>query len=191
MKYDINDISEKLSCKLRKKRYIHSLGVMYTAQALAMRYEISVEDAGVAGILHDSAKEMKEDELIHYCNKHDIFISPDEYKAPFLLHGKAGAHIAAVRYGIEEEYILDAIRFHTTGRPQMTMLEKIIFTADYIEPGRKHFDSLQSIRKEAFVDIDRACALILKKTIDYLEEDSRKHIDNNSIEAYDYYKVFL
>lgn len=204
MKYDINDFSERVSKKLKKKRYIHSLGVMYTAQALAMKYEISLEDAGAAGILHDIAKEMDGEELIAYCNRHNIPVSATEKKAPYLLHGKAGAHIAKKKYGIEEEYILDAIRFHTTGKPRMTMLEKIIFVADYIEPGRKQYsgntlsgcgsgysDTLNTIRKEAFTDLDRACALIMRNTIDYLKSDKNKHIDSTSIEAYEYYKVFL
>ncbi len=198
MKYNINDISESVSKKLKKRRYIHSIGVMYTAQALAMKHEVSLEDAGVAGILHDVAKEMDEDELLHYCNKHNIPISPAEKAAPYLLHGKAGAYIAKKKYGIGEEHILDAIRFHTTGRAQMTMLEKIIFVADYIEPGRKQYDNgsdssdtLYAIRKEAFTDLDRACALIMRRTIEYLKSDSDKHIDSTSIEAYEYYKVFL
>lgn len=199
MKYDIDAIIAKISKYEKRKRYIHSLGVMYTAQALAMKYETSLEDAAVAGILHDSAKGMSDEKLLHYCNKHNISISGHEKEAPYLLHGKAGAHIAQKKYGIKEEYILDAIRFHTTGRARMTMLEKIIFTADYIEPGRGHFDGsdektcseYMEIRKEAFTDLDRACALIMKRTIDYLKSDDSRHIDDTSIEAFEYYKAFL
>ncbi len=199
MKYDINDICDRVSKKLKKKRYMHSLGVMYTAQALAMKYEIPIEDAAAAGILHDIAKEMSEEELINYCGKHNIYISQAEKEAPYLLHGKAGANIAKKKYGVNEEHILDAIRFHTTGRAQMTMIEKIIFVADYIEPGRTQYSDSETgdnnafcaIRKEAFTDLDRACALIMKRTIDYLKSDKSKHIDSTSMEAYGYYKVFL
>lgn len=191
MKYDIYDIQNELSEKLKKKRYIHSLGVMYTAQALAMRYDVSLEKAAFAGILHDCAKEMKDDELLRYCKKHNINVSSEEEHSPFLLHGKAGAYIAQTKYKVNDNDILDAIRFHTTGKPAMTTLGKIIYIADFIEPNRKPLEILPMIRKEAFCSLDKTCALILYYTIDYLGKNPDKHIDSNSKYAYDYYKDYM
>lgn len=191
MKDIIYDIQDDLSKKLKKKRYIHSVGVMYTAEALAMRYEVPLTQAALAGMLHDCAKEMKDDELLHYCKKHKISISSEEEKSPFLLHGKAGAHIAQTKYDIDDNDILDAIRFHTTGKPAMTTLGKIIYISDFIEPNRRMLQILPRIRKEAFCDLNKACAMILYYTIDYLSNNPEKHIDSNSKYAFDYYKDYI
>ncbi len=191
MKYKLYDLQEDVRKCLKEKRFIHSLGVMYTAQALAMRYNISIEDAGAAGILHDLAKEMKDDELLKYCRKNNIYITEDEKNSPYLLHGRVGAHIASEKYHIKNNDILDAIIYHTTGKPAMTTLGKIIYIADFIEPGRKMFDVLPEIRKHAFVDLDKTCALILKYTIDYISGKDDKYLDGNSELAFEFYKEYL
>lgn len=189
MNYDILELSNNIKKKLKTKRFQHSVGVRYTAQALAMVYGVSIESAGVAGILHDCAKWMNEDELYQFCKSNKITISKDENISRFLLHSKVGAYIAQNEYNIMDNEILSAIRFHTTGKPDMTMLEKIIFSADYIEPGRKPVKELDIIRKECFSDIDIACGHILKNTIEYLNKESRP-IDKGSLEAFEYYKRY-
>lgn len=190
MKYDITHLTQEMKKKLKPKRYVHSVGVMYTAQALAMRYNVDIKVAGTAGILHDCAKEMNEEELFEFCNTIGISISEDENLSRFLLHSKAGAYLAKHRYEIYDDSIISAIRYHTTGHPEMTMLEKIIFSADYIEPNRKPINELDVIRKECFTDIDKASGHILKNTIEYLQEEKR-HVDANSLEAYEYYKRYF
>ena len=190
MKYKLCDLQEEVKKGLKAKRYNHSLGVMYTAQALAMRYDISIEDAGIAGILHDLAKEMKDDELIKYCRKNGIKISEDEKRMPYLLHGRVGAHLAKEKYDINDD-IHDAIVYHTTGKPEMTMLGKIIYIADFIEPGRKMLKIMPEIRHMAFIDLDKTCALILKYTIEYITSKDEKGLDANSQLAFEFYKKFL
>ena len=106
---------------------------------------------------------------------------------PHLLHSKLGAFKAKNEYGIEDQEILDAVRYHTTGRANMTLLEKIIFVADYIEPGRDKAVNLSEIRQLAFVDLDRALLRILEDTLIYLEE-GKEEIDPQTRKTYEYYR---
>ena len=152
------------------KRYEHTLGVAYTAAALAMKYEEDILKAQIAGLLHDCAKCLSDEYLLEICDKAKLSVSDIERRNPFLLHAKAGAHLAKEKYHVEDKDILNAIYYHTTGRARMSLLEKIIFVADYIEPGRKTAPNLRLIRKTAFEDIDGAICLIIKDTLIYLQE---------------------
>ena len=129
-------MQKKVKRYLDKDRYDHTIGVMHTAGCLAMRYGANLEQALTAGLLHDCAKCVPADEKIKLCEKNHIEISDAEYKNPGLLHAKLGAFFAREKYGIENEEILRSIESHTTGRPNMSLLDKIIYIADYIEPGR-------------------------------------------------------
>lgn len=164
----IIEIREKVKLQLKHKRYEHTLGVAYTAACLAFIYDADPLKAELAGILHDCAKCMRDDELIAACGKAGIPLSREELLSPQVIHAKYGSYLAEQEYGITDKDILNAIRFHTTGRPDMSVLEKIIFTADYIEPMRKDLPELQYLRKLAFTDIDRCMYLILKGTMDYI-----------------------
>ena len=193
MKDEYNKIKEKLSKKLSVKRFDHTIGVSYTAAAMAMRYGLNVDRAAMAGLLHDCAKYMTDDELIEKCTKYGIECSETELRNGYLLHAKLGAYLSKEKYGIEDEEICSAVRYHTTGKPAMSVLEAIVFTADYIEPGRKVLSNFKLIRSMAFVDLDEAVYLILKNTFSYLNdekeaEQSQKEIDKHSVEAYKYYK---
>lgn len=190
MKYSIENIQNKLRKKLKGSRYIHTLGVEYTSVCLAMKYEADLERAELAGLLHDCAKELPEKKLIKICRDHGEKISKMEFRQPFLLHGKAGACLARDKFGVEDEELLDAIRYHTTGRPEMTLLEKIVFVADYIEPNRKKADNLTELRRLAFEDLDETVLQILEQTLDYLEKTG-KEIDHHTIMTRDYYKKLL
>ena len=173
-----------------KKRYEHTLGVTYTAACLAMRYDIDMERAQTAGLLHDCAKCLSNEKKISLCKKQSIEINMTEAKNPFLLHAKAGAYLAEHKYGIRDEDILNAIRYHTTGRPGMSTLEKIVFIADYIEPGRSHSARLPELRKLAFQDLDKALVEILKDTLRYLEK-TENEIDPMTRRTYDHYKKIM
>ena len=193
MKDEYNKIKEKLSKKLSVKRFDHTIGVSYTAAAMAMRYGLNVDRAAMSGLLHDCAKYMTDDELIEKCTKYGIECSETELRNGYLLHAKLGAYLSNEKYGIEDEEICSAVRYHTTGKPAMSVLEAIVFTADYIEPGRKVLPNFKLIRSMAFVDLDEAVYLILKNTLSYLNdekeaEQSQKEIDKHSVEAYKYYK---
>ncbi len=172
---------------ISKKRYLHSVGVSDTAACLAMRYGYDIRKAALAGLLHDCAKGLDEEQLIETVMKKGIEISPIERDNPELLHSKAGSVIAGEKYGIDDEEILSSIFWHTTGKPDMTLLEKIIFIADYIEPNRKNIPEIESIRKIAFTDIDAAIAMAARNSIEYLKRTSRQ-IDRITVDTYEYYK---
>ncbi len=172
---------------LDEKRFEHTLGVAYTAVALAMRYNGSIENAELAGLLHDCAKCMDDEKRISICEKHHISMSEIEQRNPFLLHAKVGSFLAMNTYKVREPDVINAILNHTTGRPGMSLLEKIIFVADYIEPYRKKAPNLENIRKLAFIDLDAALLQILSDTLDYLTEGSGE-IDPMTQKTYEYYK---
>ena len=150
------------------KRFEHTLGVAYTATALAMRYGASLKNAEMAGLLHDCAKCLSDEKRLSICEKHNISINEIERKNPFLLHAKVGSFLAMEEYHVEDPDVINAILNHTTGRPGMSLLEKIIFVADYIEPNRKHAPNLKEIRQLAFEDLDKALIRILEDTLEYL-----------------------
>ena len=104
-----------------------------------------------------------------------------------MIHSKLGAVHAKKLYGVDDEDIISSIRFHTTGKPDMTMLEKIIFIADYIEPGRDKAPNLKEIRKMSFIDIDEAMYMILKDTLDYLDKGEGEK-DELTRDTYLFYK---
>lgn len=179
-------IKKELSKELDVKRYEHTLGVAYTAACLAMRYECDMTKAYIAGLLHDCAKGMSHEERLAYCKKHDLKVTEIEHKNPSLLHAKVGADMSRRKYGIEDEEICNAVRYHTTGRPEMSLLEKIIFIADYLEPHRNEQEDLPVVRKQVFTDIDLALRTILSNTLSYLKE-SGKPIDSMTEKTYEYY----
>ena len=187
LKQDITKIQKKLIKKLSNSRYEHSLGVAYTAASLAMRYEADIEKALFAGMLHDCAKYMTPEDMLKMALNKKIEISETERINPELLHAKLGSYLAIKKYHIKDKDINDAIICHTTGKPDMTLLEKIIYVSDYIEPSRYKMPRLDEVRKMAFVDIDKCLIMILQDTINYLEE-SGLYLDNMTKKTYDFYK---
>lgn len=183
---DSKKIRRKMEKTLDPKRFEHTLGVAYTASALAMCYQTDIEKAQIAGLLHDCAKCMSNDKKMAVCEKKGIEITAIEKKNPYLLHAKVGAYIAEKKFHIKDKDVLNAIFNHTTGRPGMSPLEKIIYIADYIEPGRKHAPNLTQVRKLAFQDLDAALLQILKDTLCYLQNIDSP-IDPMTQETYDYY----
>ncbi|MCR5799503.1 MAG: bis(5'-nucleosyl)-tetraphosphatase (symmetrical) YqeK [Lachnospiraceae bacterium] len=187
MNYD--EITDRLMSTLKPKRYLHSVGVAYTAACLAMRYEYNIDTAYRAGLLHDCAKSMSDEELLDYCEKHDIEVSEyDRKSVNALLHSKVGSVLAKEEYNETDEKVCSAIRWHTTGKKAMDLLEKIIFVADYIEPSRRPLPNLDHIRRLAFEDIDTAVLKIYESTILYLKSIKEDDIDPLTIEAYEYYR---
>lgn len=177
---------KRLKESISNKRYLHSLGVSNTSACLAMRYGSDVKAAYLAGLLHDCAKGLKHHQLIEKVEKSGMEISVIERDNPDLLHSKAGYVIAREEYGIEDKEILSAISYHTTGKPDMTMLEKIVFVADYIEPNRANLPELDEIRSLAFYDIDDTVARLCRITLDHLK-DNGDPIDHATVETYEYY----
>ena len=184
---DIKKIKKELKNVLDKSRYEHTIGVAYTATSLAMKYNVDLNKALIAGLLHDCAKCVPDDEKVKECKKYDIDISDIEMENKSLLHSKLGMVYANVLYDVDDSDILNSILYHTTGRPNMSMLEKIIYIADYIEPSRRLRIHMEEIRRAAFSDIDPCLLMILGDTVEYLKS-SGKIIDTATQETYDYYK---
>ena len=174
--YNLAKLQKKLRKELDEDRYTHTLGVMYTSAALAMRYGVDLEKAQVAGLLHDCAKCIPNEKKLKMCEKYNIPITRVENNAPFLLHSKLGAYLAKEKYGV----------WHTTGKPDMTLLEEIVFLADYIEPMRWKAENLEEIRRTAFVDLDLAVYMTLRDTLHYLETGPGE-VDEMTRSACQYY----
>ncbi len=183
---DLSKIRKAMEKAQDSKRYEHTLGVAYTAAALAMQHGADINNTLIAGYLHDCAKQLSDEKKLHFCEKHNISVTEAESKNPALLHAKVGGFIAMETYKVDDGDIINAILNHTTGRPEMSVLEKIIFIADYIEPGRKQAPNLAAVRKMAFVDLDRTMLMILGDTLAYLK-DSELSIDQKTQMTYDYY----
>ncbi len=181
------ELIRTLEQELSYKRFIHTLSVAGTASSLAMCYGADLEKAETAGLLHDCAKCMDVRKMQKVCEKAGLTVSSFEADSGSLLHSKAGSVLAAEKYGITDPDMINAIRYHTTGRPGMSLLEKIIFVADYIEPGRFTAKNLPLIRRLAFSDIDEALMKILYDTLVYLNSTGLV-VDPMTQKTYDYYK---
>lgn len=187
MEQKITKIRRKLMTELDTERYEHTLGVMYTAASMAMRYDEDVEKALLAGLLHDCAKCISGENKIKLCNKYHLSVSEVEKKNPSLLHAKLGAFLAAKKYHIKDKDVINAIASHTTGCPNMTLLDKIIYIADYIEPGRKELPNMAEVRKLAFTDINECLYRILEDSLVYLNSKNIS-VDPMTEKTYLYYK---
>jgi predicted HD superfamily hydrolase involved in NAD metabolism len=157
---------EMVKKQLTEHRYQHTIGVMETAVALAEQYGTDVKKAELAAIFHDYAKfrpkeEMKQIILEQNMPKDLLLYSTELWHAP------VGAYLVEKEVGIDDREILDAIRYHTSGRANMTLLEKIIYLADYIEPGRI-FPGVEEVRELAKQDLNRALIKALQNTIQFL-----------------------
>ena len=187
---DLEEMKEKVRKSQKESRFSHTLGVVETAIQLAKQYQVDVKKAEIAALLHDCAKGFGGQEQLRLCQKYGLTITEAEERNPFLLHAKLGAYLAKTDYGIDDEEILDAIRWHTTGRPEMTQLDKIIYIADYIEPNRNQAPNLDEIRHLARVNLDECLYTILKATLAYLET-KKDVIDPMTEQTYLYYKKYL
>ncbi len=183
---DLRKIRKAMKKSLDAKRYEHTLGVEFTSAALAMRYDADIKNAQLAGLLHDCAKCLSNEKRLSICEKHNISVTEVERRNPFLLHAKVGSFLAMEEYKVYTPDIINAILNHTTGRPGMSLLEKIVFVADYIEPGRKQAPNLKQIREMAFVDLDQALLMILRDTLEYLKNGGGE-CDSMTEKTYEYY----
>lgn len=190
MNQKIKKMQKKLKAHLDKERYEHTLGVMYTSAALAMCHGADLEQALIAGLLHDCAKCIPADTKIRLCDRYHLNVSETEQANPGLLHAKLGAFLAAKKYHVRDRDILNAIASHTTGRPQMSRLEKIVYIADYMEPGRAELPNMEEVRALAFRDLDECLYRILKDSLVYLET-KKMAVDPMTEKTYQYYREQL
>ncbi len=166
-------IQDDLKHSLSRHRYEHVLGVAQAARELAERYGGDADQAEVAGLLHDAAKEMPLENMQELARcAYGNTLPPEIMAAGSLLHGYASAAIAAERYGIEDNVLLASLAHHTTGAEQMGLLEKIIFLADYIEVNRD-FDGVDKLRALASCNLDAAVLAGYDSTIYHLLEQGK------------------
>ena len=153
---------------IRHKRVAHVMGVEEEAVKLAKFWGADPELARHAGILHDCTKYLELTSQLHLCAKYGIELDALEQKAVKLLHSKTGACMARYVFG-EPDEVYEAIFWHTTGKADMALLDKILYMADYIEPNRD-FEGVERLRKLAYTDLDQAMLLGVKSTIREMEE---------------------
>ena len=180
----IDEIRDKLQGTLSPKRFSHSLGVMETSVKLASLFGVDVKKAELAGLLHDCAREIKNEEILKLCREHNIEVDEVCEQEPKLLHGPVGAVVARKEYGIEDEEILGAIYCHTTGRKNMNALDKIIFLADYVEPGRD-FSGVEKVREVVFEDLDKGMVVSLISIIKHLAK-KKQLIQKDTIDTWNF-----
>jgi len=161
------EILRSLTELLPEQRYIHSLGVEKTAVELAERFGADIQKASTAALVHDCAKAFRVDELLCLSRRYGLEIDPYCLEEPELIHGALGAEIARERFGILDKEVLSAITYHTTGKENMTLLDKIIYLADLIEPGRD-YPGVQEIREKAMSDLDEALLTAFQSVISYV-----------------------
>ncbi len=162
------------------KRVRHVIGCSQTAEELAKFYGEDPMVAKRAGILHDITKALNAQEQLHLCEKYDIILNQFERENPKLLHAKTGATIAKCIFG-ESEAVCRAIYWHTTGKAQMTTMEKIIYLADYMEPNRD-FEGVEKMRHLAYSDLNAALRLGLQMSVDHVTRRGAE-VDPNSLAA--------
>jgi predicted HD superfamily hydrolase involved in NAD metabolism len=165
----MNDVQilEELSKRLSPKRLQHSVGMSQTAEELADFFGCDRCKAKTAGLLHDLAREVPVNELLPRAQAFGIVMNDVEKAEPVLLHAPIAARLAQAEFQIHDPEILQSILLHTTGGPQMTMLDKIIYLADMIEPGRS-FPGVVKLREVAHRDLDNALLMALNQSIYYI-----------------------
>ena len=151
---DYEEMRALLEKSLKTSRYQHSLGVAETAVFLARRFGVDEEQAQVAGLLHDCAREFRNEDLIAEAEKRLIMVGNIERQMPLLLHAYVGSRLVTEKYGVSDHAVEQAIWRHTVGGAKMTKLDKIIWFADMIEPNRNYpgVEELRSLAKNAALD---------------------------------------
>lgn len=177
-------IRELLIKNIGVNRFNHSLGVMETSIKLAIKYNYDIDKARIAGLLHDCGKYPDLMYLLKRVSEFDIILDDVMKLNKELIHGPLGSKIAEFEYMIKDKEILDSIYYHTTGRENMTLLDKIVYLADYIEPGRV-FPGVDKVRELAFENLNQSVLLSMDSTLKYLL-DHNKLIHMETIKARNY-----
>ncbi|MGL6107596.1 bis(5'-nucleosyl)-tetraphosphatase (symmetrical) YqeK [Romboutsia sp.] len=182
---DLENINKKIMDMLPKRRFNHSLNVANCAAKLSEIYNYDKEKAYLAGIVHDCAKYLNYDEVNYYVNKYEIYLDELETNNIALSHSAIGSYIAQYELGIEDEDIINSIKYHTTGKEDMNLLEKIIYLADLIEEGR-NFSGIDSLRELVYNgEIDQALLISFNNTIKFVIENNQL-IHSRTIKARNY-----
>ena len=158
--------------RLSNKRYAHTLRVAETAERLAEIHGLESKKARLAGLLHDAAREVGKEELLRVAEEDNLAVGDFEHERPMLLHGPVAAELARRELGVKDGEILDAVRAHTTGEPEMGPLALTLFVADKLEPGREG-PSVEDLRELACKDLRRSACAALEASISHNEDRGR------------------
>ncbi len=158
--------------RLSPSRLAHTRGVVKAAQDLARRFGADEEKARLAAILHDGAKNLEGPRLLSLARQEGIIVDIVQQQAPDLLHGPVAAALARREVNVQDEAVLHAVAVHTTGAPDMSALDKVIYLADYVEPGRD-FPGVEALRQAADRDLDRAVLQAMDGTLRYVIDRGR------------------
>ena len=157
---------------LSNKRYAHTQRVAETAERLAEFHGLDSKKARLAGLLHDTAREVGKEELLRVAEEDDLAVGDFEHERPMLLHGPVAAELARRELGVKDGEILDAVRAHTTGEPGMGALALTLFVADKVEPGREG-PSVEDLRELACKDLRRSACATLEASISHNKDRGR------------------
>lgn len=175
-------IIEYIEKNMTEKRRIHTYAVAEEAKKLARRYGEDVEKAELAALFHDFFRGVSEPAL--NCYVRQLGLDPVYLNNANLAHGKIAAILMERDYHIKDRDIINAVSYHTTGRADMSELEKIIYLADAIEPNRS-YPGVEEIRELAFKNLDEACLLSLERSIDYVRGKGL-YLDQDTVKARDF-----
>ena len=178
MKYNFNELKEIVKSKMSLKRFTHTLGVVEMSEKLAKIYNADIEKCKVAALLHDICKEMDMEYIKNICKNNFMNeLSEEDLENNEILHGFAGSYYVKTELGINDKEILNAIKYHTVGAKDMTLLEKIVYIADAIEYGR-NYPSVVEIREETFKNLDKGILMEIEHKEKYLKSIGKKSHPN-------------
>ena len=178
MKYNFNGLKEIVKSKMSLKRFTHTLGVVEMSEKLAKIYNADIEKCKVAALLHDICKEMDMEYIKNICKNNFMNeLSEEDLENNEILHGFAGAYYVKNELGVNDKEILNAIKYHTIGAKNMTLVEKIVYIADAIEYGR-NYPSVVEIREETFKNLDKGILMEIEHKEKYLESIGKKSHPN-------------
>ena len=178
----VNKCVARITADLKPRRVKHTKNVAVEAIRLAKKYGADVQKAEIAALLHDIARNLSQEEMNRYVKELQL---GDRYlDNKNLAHSKVGVAIIKRDFGIEDQEILDAVAYHTTGRDGMTLMDKIIFLADAMEPGRT-YPGVEKLRELVEEDLDKACAYSLRRTVEYVKSKG-VYLDPDTSEALEY-----
>ena len=178
------EMHRKLRSTQKERRYFHTMGVVKEAVRLAPKYGVEVEKAKIAALLHDCAKNFDQDKFLEIAAEYGVTLDEYALKEPALVHAFLGAAVAYRDYGVTDKEILDAIFYHTTARANMTNLEKLIYLADMIEPGRT-MPQAEEVRRLVETNLDDALIYAIDCSIKHVIKKGRL-IHPDSIHARNY-----
>ena len=178
MKYNFNELKEIVKSKMSFKRFTHTLGVVEMSEKLAKMYNADIEKCKVAALLHDICKEMDMEYIKNICKNNFMNeLSEEDLENNEILHGFAGAYYVKSELGVNDKETLNAIKYHTVGAKNMTLVERIVYIADAIEYGR-NYPSVAEIREETFKNLDKGILMEIEHKEKYLESIGKKSHPN-------------